>query len=428
MSAGEFTVGEREAAIARLPFIERGMTGVVNDVVTTRFEFRGHARERRGVSGDFGEAHRLDAPENARDAFALGFRAGQIAGRIRDQQHAEFALLAPFGVEARRHQVGGRVAPRQSALERREPAAQVECFPGNVAAGGIVHHRQRLAARGEQRACQRRMQRECAELCPSAFTRAAFSDSLWNSRPSRSQRRAAKSWLCEKIAAELPPVSSEARQVSREPRRDSAATMRCAVPGTRRERVETLARDGASGRSRNGTGGTRFHEVAEPRVHGPRISARQHVQVDARDASLARGACAQQATQLRGEGIRGRDAGGGAPGDRRDRTVLRRLREARQVLGRVFDHVEAQAIEASESHQQKGGARAAALAQQAARYRRHVAGVAAHHAMLQPVADDAAESLVDVRGGAARRHAAQAPRPRWPRRARWPRRPRRRGW
>ena len=73
---------------------------------------------------------------------------GQIAGGIRDEQHAELALLAPFGVESRGHQVGGCVAPRQSAVERRKPAAQVERFPGNAAAGGIVHHRERLAARG----------------------------------------------------------------------------------------------------------------------------------------------------------------------------------------------------------------------------------------------------------------------------------------
>ena len=144
--------------------VEGGVTGVVNDVVSAGFEFRGDARERRRVAGDFGEAHGLAAAEQVRDAFALGFGAGQVAGRIGDEQHAELALLAASGVEARGHQVGGGVAPRQSAIERREPAAQVERFPGNAAARGIVHHRERLAARGKQRARQRRMQRERAEL------------------------------------------------------------------------------------------------------------------------------------------------------------------------------------------------------------------------------------------------------------------------
>ena len=197
-------------------------------------------------------------------------------------------------------------------------------------------------------------------FAPSAFTRARLSDSLWNSRSSASSDCAANSWLCEKIAAELPPVSSEARQVSRAPRRDSAATMRCAVPGTRRERVETVGREGASGAQAQRAGGTRLHEIAEPRMHGLGDRAREHVQVDARDAGLARGARAQQSAQLRGERIRRRDAAVRAPGHGGERAVLRRLRETRQVLGGVFDDVETQAIEAPESHEQKGGARLAA--------------------------------------------------------------------
>ena len=107
----EHTVSEREAAVARKLFIERSVTGVVNDVVSSRFEFRGHARERRGVAGDFGQAHRLAAPEQVRYAFALALGAGEITGRIRDQQHTEFALLTPSGVESCRHQVGGCVTP-----------------------------------------------------------------------------------------------------------------------------------------------------------------------------------------------------------------------------------------------------------------------------------------------------------------------------
>ncbi len=185
--------------------------------------------------------------------------------------------------------------------------------------------------------------------------------------------------------------------------------MRWAVPGTRRERVATAGRDGASGRSRNSAGGARFHEIAEAcACTALRVGARQHVQVHARDAGLARGPRAQQTAQLRGERVRGRDAGGGTPGDGGDRAVLRRLREAREVFGRVFDDVEAQAIETSESDQQEGGAQACGpWRMQAARNRRDVTGVATNYTVLQPVADDAAEPLVDVRGGAARRYAAQ---------------------
>ena len=73
--AGELAVGEREAAVARKLFIERSVAGVVNDVVSPRFEFRGDARQRRGVAGDFGEPHRLAAPEEVRDAFALALGA-----------------------------------------------------------------------------------------------------------------------------------------------------------------------------------------------------------------------------------------------------------------------------------------------------------------------------------------------------------------
>ena len=64
------------------------------------------------------------------------------------------------------------------------------------------------------------------------------------------------------------------------------------------------------------------------------------------------GARAQQAAQLRRERIRGRDAGGSAPGDGGERAVLRRLGEARQVLGGVFDDVQAQPVEASEADEQ----------------------------------------------------------------------------
>jgi hypothetical protein len=90
---------------------------------------------------------------------------GKVASRVRDEQYTEFALLSARGVEACRHQVGGGVAPRHSALERREPAAKVERFPRDSAARGIVHHGQRLATCGKQRTRQRRMQRELAELC-----------------------------------------------------------------------------------------------------------------------------------------------------------------------------------------------------------------------------------------------------------------------
>ena len=78
--------------------------------------------------------------------------------------------------------------------------------------------------------------------------------------------------------------------------------MRCAVPGTRRERVPaTGALTAPSGCSRNSAGGPRLHEVAQPGVHCLGVGAREHVEIDARDAGLARGARAQQAAQLRRE-------------------------------------------------------------------------------------------------------------------------------
>ena len=51
----------------------------------------------------------LPRAEEVRDAFALALGAGEITGRIGDQQHAEFALLTPFGVESCGHEVGGCV-------------------------------------------------------------------------------------------------------------------------------------------------------------------------------------------------------------------------------------------------------------------------------------------------------------------------------
>ena len=135
--------------------------------------------------------------------------------------------------------------------------------------------------------------------------------------------------------------------------------MRCAVPGTRRARVETVGRDGASGRSRSVPAGRDFTKSLSLRMHGLGDSARQHVHIHTRDAGLARGACAQQSAQLRGERIRRRDTRGSSPGHRGQRAVLRRLREPRQVLGGVFDDVETQAIETPEAHEQERGARVA---------------------------------------------------------------------
>ena len=132
------------------------------------------------------------------------------------------------------------------------------------------------------------------------------------------------------------------------------------------------------------------------------------MQVDARDAGLARGARAQQATQLRGEGIRGRDAGARSPGDRGERAVLRRFGEARQVFRGVFDHVEAQAVETPEADEQIGGARRGVPL----RCRLRGIGVTWPASPLttrccsqSPMTPP--EPLVDVRGRAARRHAAQ---------------------
>ena len=198
-------------------------------------------------------------------------------------------------------------------------------------------------------------------FAPIAFTRARLSVSLWNSRTRRSSACAANSWLCEKIAAELPPVSSEVRQVSREPRRDSAATMRCAVPGTRRERVETAGREGASGRRRSAPAGRDFTKSlsrACTALATARVSTCRSIRVTpawpaARARSSPRSCAAKESA--------GAMPAARAPGHRGERAVLRRLREARQVLGGVFDDVETQAIEASESHQQERGARVACI-------------------------------------------------------------------
>src|SRR4051812_21393545 len=108
-----------------MPLVERGMSGVVDDIVTAGLELCGHARKGCRVASDLREPHGLDAREYAGDSLTLHLGTRQIAGRVRNEQHAELALLTACGIEARRHQVGCGVAPRNSTVERREPAADV---------------------------------------------------------------------------------------------------------------------------------------------------------------------------------------------------------------------------------------------------------------------------------------------------------------
>ena len=134
--------------------------------------------------------------------------------------------------------------------------------------------------------------------------------------------------------------------------------MRWAVPGTRRERVATGARAGAERRQPQRARRaviSRSREAARARAFA---SARVSTCRSMRESrSAPRGARAQQAAQLRGERIRGRDAGGRAPGDGRERAIRRRLGETREVLRGVFDDVEAQPVETSEADEKIGGAR-----------------------------------------------------------------------
>src|SRR6185436_1392819 len=95
---GEYAVGEREAAFSRQALVKGRVTRVMNDVVSAGLEFGGHARERRGAAGDFGEPVGLATAQQVRDALPLVLGARQIAGGVCDEQYAEFALLASRGV------------------------------------------------------------------------------------------------------------------------------------------------------------------------------------------------------------------------------------------------------------------------------------------------------------------------------------------
>ncbi len=82
-----------------------------------------------------------------------------------------------------------------------------------------------------------------------------------------------------------------------------------------------------------------------------RVHAVQDVQVRACGTGLAGPRDAQQAADLRREGVRGCDATVRAPGDRGQRTIRGLLREAREVLRGMLDDVQAQAIEPAEPDQ-----------------------------------------------------------------------------
>jgi hypothetical protein len=73
------------------------------------------------------------------------------------------------------------------------------------------------------------------------------------------------------------------------------------VPGTRRERVPTLARCDPSGCRRMPPAGSRRHEIAQSRMYGLRVVSRQHVQIDAGDAVLPADRARSRPAQLGGE-------------------------------------------------------------------------------------------------------------------------------
>ena len=154
--------------------------------------------------------------EDVRDAFALEFGAGEIA---------------PWGSRstARRARVA-RAVPRRIARARgprlRSAATGRQSSAGNQPRRFSASHGMRLLAAScttetawprvaSSAAASDGCNVSAPSFVPSVFTRAAVSESLWNSRVSRSSACAANSWLCEKIAADVPPVSSDARQVSR---------------------------------------------------------------------------------------------------------------------------------------------------------------------------------------------------------------------
>ena len=203
-------------------------------------------------------------------------------------------------------------------------------------------------------------------------------------------------------------MSSDARQVSRGPRRDSAATMRCAVPGTRRERVAATAarrrqrRSGATAR-RAATSRSR----ASLRVHGLGVRAGEHVQVDAREPAWPAARARRNPRSCAAN-----ESAGAMPACAPQATVASERYCGASAKRARFSAACSMTSRLSRSKRPRPTSRkavrgAAALALQAARNRRDVAGVAANDPMLQPVADDAAEPLVDVGGGAARGHAAQ---------------------
>ena len=106
------------------------------------------------------------------------------------------------GVEARGHEIRGRVAARQTAVERRKPAAQVERFPGTrlpAASCTTDSAWPRVASNASAAPDAAPARRACAERL-HARRRSATRSGIRAS--SASSAAAANSWLCEKIAAE----------------------------------------------------------------------------------------------------------------------------------------------------------------------------------------------------------------------------------
>ncbi len=102
-----------------LLFIEGGVTGVVNDVVAARFEFGGHARERRGVAGDFGEPHRLAAAREC--ARCVRARPRRRADRRSDSRSAAHRVRAARAARRRSAPAPGRRLHSAATVRHRAP-------------------------------------------------------------------------------------------------------------------------------------------------------------------------------------------------------------------------------------------------------------------------------------------------------------------
>ena len=81
--------------------VEKGVSGVVNDIELAGTEMIEQARSRGLGFAHFGEHDVATLLEKGADALAFTGRTGQVAGGIDDEEHAELLVAAsrldPFG-------------------------------------------------------------------------------------------------------------------------------------------------------------------------------------------------------------------------------------------------------------------------------------------------------------------------------------------